>query len=112
MTTNLTLEPNTASNIQRRNWLKLMAVAGSAAGTAALPLPAAAAAGPVWVPAEMPNPAPASEGMVDVGGAKLWYWDTGGNGQPVIFLHAGSQSGAGWGYQQPVFAGVSSFSVQ
>ncbi len=59
---------------------------------------------PVWVPAVMPPPAPATEGMVDVGGARLWYWDTGGSGQPVIFMHAGSQSGAGWGYQQPVFA--------
>ena len=52
----------------------------------------------------MPVQAPASQGWVDVGGARLWYWDTGGNGQPVIFLHSGSQSGAGWGYQQPVFA--------
>jgi pimeloyl-ACP methyl ester carboxylesterase len=34
----------------------------------------------------------------------LWYWDTGGTGQPVIFMHAGTQSAAGWGYQQPVFA--------
>jgi pimeloyl-ACP methyl ester carboxylesterase len=58
----------------------------------------------MWVPAAMPEPAPATEGWVDVGGAKLWYWDTGGSGQPVIFLHADSQSGAGFGYQQPVFA--------
>ncbi|WP_332748923.1 alpha/beta fold hydrolase [Hydrogenophaga sp.] len=102
--TNLTFGASTTGSVQRRDWLKLMAVAGSAAGAAALPLPASAAAGPVWVPAEMPNPAPTLEGTVDVGGAKLWYWDTGGNGQPVIFMHAGSQSGAGWGYQQPVFA--------
>lgn len=53
----------------------------------------------------MPAQAPATEGWVEVGdGARLWYWDTGGAGQPVIFMHAGSQSGAGWGYQQPVFA--------
>lgn len=54
----------------------------------------------------VPPQAPAAEGMVDVGGCRLWYWDTGGAGQPVVFLHAGSQSGAGWGYQQPVFAGA------
>ena len=55
-----------------------------------------------WPP--MPPQAPATEGMVDVGGCRLWYWDTGGAGEAVVFLHAGSQSGAGWGYQQPVFA--------
>lgn len=52
----------------------------------------------------MPAQVPATETMVDVGGARLWTWDTGGRGQAVVFLHAGSQSGAGWGYQQPVFA--------
>lgn len=68
--------------------------------------------GAAWTPVDMPVQAPATEGWVDVGvgvgGARLWYWDTGGNtggtGQPVIFLHSGSQSGAGWGYQQPAFA--------
>jgi pimeloyl-ACP methyl ester carboxylesterase len=55
-----------------------------------------------WQP--VPPQAPATEGMVDVGGCRLWYWDTGGDGPAVVFLHAGSQSGAGWGYQQPVFA--------
>lgn len=85
----------------------LGAIAG---GMAALTLPGVAAAntraaaGPVWTPAEMPAPPPLTEGLLDVGGAKLWFWDTGGSGQPVIFLHAGSQSGAGWGYQQPAFA--------
>ncbi len=65
---------------------------------------AATAPAPVWVPAEMPPPAAAFEGWADLPGARLWYWDTGGQGQPVIFMHAGSQSAAGWGYQQPVFA--------
>ncbi|QJW83931.1 alpha/beta hydrolase [Ramlibacter terrae] len=45
-----------------------------------------------------------SEGLVDVGGCRLWYWDTGGPGEAVVFLHAGSQSGAGWGHQQAAFA--------
>lgn len=85
----------------------LAAIAG---GAAALALPGfataqpRAAAGPVWTPVELPAPAPQTESLLDVGDAKLWFWDTGGNGQPVIFMHAGSQSGAGWGYQQPAFA--------
>ena len=58
----------------------------------------------VWQPVPIPPQAAAREGMVDVGAARLWYWDTGGNGRPVILLHAGTQSGAGWVYQQPVLA--------
>lgn len=51
-----------------------------------------------------PEPSPAREGMVPVDGARLWYWDTGGEGVPVILLHAATGSGAVWGYQQPLFA--------
>jgi pimeloyl-ACP methyl ester carboxylesterase len=89
-----------SSGLRRRELFKMAALAG----TVALALPVAAAPAPMWIPAELPRQAPATEGMLDVGGARLWYWDTGGGGQPVIFMHAGSQSGAGWGYQQPVFA--------
>ena len=63
-----------------------------------------AAPEPMWVPAPIPPQAPVQEGMVDVDGSRLWYWDTGGNGQPVILLHAGTLSGAGWAYQQPALA--------
>lgn len=104
------LKPETAegqpAGLQRRDLFRLMAAASGVVGAAVLPQVVAAAPAPMWVPAEMPSPVPATEGHVDVGGAKLWYWDTGGSGQPVIFMHAGSQSGAGWGYQQPVFAGA------
>ncbi len=58
----------------------------------------------MWCPVAIPPQAPVQEGMVDVGGLRLWYWDTGGNGEAVILLHAGTQSGAGWSYQQPVLA--------
>ena len=37
---------------------------------------------------------------------RLWYWDTGGAGRSVMLLHAGTQSAAGWAYQQPVLAGA------
>lgn len=55
----------------------------------------------MWVPVPIPAQAPATEGTVDVRGTKLWYWDTGGSGHPVILLHAGTQSATGWVYQQP-----------
>ncbi|HTE15787.1 MAG TPA: alpha/beta hydrolase [Burkholderiales bacterium] len=63
-----------------------------------------AAPEPMWIPAAIPSQVPVQEGMVEVDGSRLWYWDTGGAGHPVILLHAGTQSGAGWVYQQPVFA--------
>ena len=59
---------------------------------------------PVWVPIPIPPQVPAAEGMADVGGVRLWYWDTGGEGHPVILLHAATQSAAGWVYQQPALA--------
>ena len=59
---------------------------------------------PMWTPIPVPPQATVREGLVDVGGAKLWYWDSGGAGHAVILLHAGTQSAAGWGYQQPVLA--------
>jgi pimeloyl-ACP methyl ester carboxylesterase len=55
-----------------------------------------------WEP--VPPQVPVTEGMVDVGDARLWYWDTGGNGEAVIFLHPATGSAAIWGYQQPVLA--------
>jgi pimeloyl-ACP methyl ester carboxylesterase len=58
----------------------------------------------MWVPLSVPPQVPVQEGMVEVPGSRLWYWDTGGPGYPVILLHAGTQSGAGWVYQQPVMA--------
>jgi pimeloyl-ACP methyl ester carboxylesterase len=107
----MTMATNTtdgdAARLRRRELFKMAALAGSVTGAAALATPAGAAPAPVWVPAALPQQAPATEGMADVQGARLWYWDTdgrGGSGQPVVFMHAGTQSGAGWGYQQPVFA--------
>lgn len=55
-----------------------------------------------WTP--VPPPAPAREGVAELGDARLWYWDTGGAGDPVVLLHPGTGSGRIWGYQQPVFA--------
>ncbi len=49
-----------------------------------------------------PQQAPAVEGYVNVDGVNLWYWDTGGSGEPVVLLHPYTGSAAIWGYQQPV----------
>jgi pimeloyl-ACP methyl ester carboxylesterase len=59
---------------------------------------------PVFVPA--PPQAPSRGGVADLGAARLWYWDTGGPGEPVVLLHAIVGSGAMWLYQQPVLAGA------
>ena len=59
---------------------------------------------PIWLPVPIPAQAPVGEGLVEVPGSRLYYWDTGGCGHPVILLHAGTQSAAGWPYQQPVLA--------
>ncbi len=52
----------------------------------------------------MPEQVPAREGVAKLPGTSLWYWDTGGEGDTVVLLHAASGSGAFWGYQQPVLA--------
>lgn len=51
-----------------------------------------------------PRQVPVAEGFVDVGGARLWYWDTGGAGEPVVLVHPFSGSALTWEYQQPVLA--------
>ena len=65
---------------------------------------AAMGAAPVWNPVPIPEQVPVRQEVAELPGTRLWYWDTGGAGRPVILLHAGTQSGAGWVYQQPVLA--------
>lgn len=55
-------------------------------------------------PVPMPPQAPVKEGVAELAGARLWFWDTGGTGEPIVLLHPASGSGLIWGYQQPVFA--------
>ncbi|MDP2607206.1 MAG: alpha/beta hydrolase [Deltaproteobacteria bacterium] len=56
------------------------------------------------VPVPIPMQVPAKEGMAELPGTHLGYWDTGGTGEPVVFLHPASGSALVWLYQQPVFA--------
>jgi pimeloyl-ACP methyl ester carboxylesterase len=57
-------------------------------------------------PTDRPLPAQvgAHEGFAPLSSAKLWYWDTGGRGAPIVLLHPFTGSGRVWLYQQPVFA--------
>lgn len=55
-------------------------------------------------PVPIPEQVPAKEGLAELPGTRLWYWDTGGNGTPVVFLHPATGSALIWLYQQPVFA--------
>jgi pimeloyl-ACP methyl ester carboxylesterase len=47
---------------------------------------------------------PAREAYANLPGVRIWYSDTGGNGVPVVFLHAATGSSRVWAYQIPVFA--------
>ncbi|MGN6718379.1 MAG: alpha/beta fold hydrolase [Candidatus Binatia bacterium] len=55
-------------------------------------------------PVPIPEQVPVKEGMAALPGTNLGYWDTGGRGEPVVFLHPASGSALIWLYQQPVFA--------
>lgn len=43
------------------------------------------------------------DGYADVPGARLWYRDSGGNGVPVVFMHAATGSSRVWEYQETAF---------
>ena len=46
------------------------------------------------------------EGHAAFAGRRIWYRDSGGNGVPVIFLHAGTGSSLVWELQVPAFTAV------
>jgi pimeloyl-ACP methyl ester carboxylesterase len=52
----------------------------------------------------MPPQLPAKEAVAQIPDTRLWYWDTGGQGAPIVLLHPATGSALIWGYQQPVFA--------
>jgi pimeloyl-ACP methyl ester carboxylesterase len=61
----------------------------------------------LWVPLSARSapqaPPPDRETSADLPGVRLWYRDTGGNGVPVVFLHAATGSSRVWEYQIPAF---------
>src|SRR5207253_4009108 len=48
-------------------------------------------------------PAPARQGYADLPGVRLWFTDTGGNGVPVVLLHANTGNSDSWEYNIPAF---------
>jgi len=54
----------------------------------------------VPVPAQVPT----KEAVAQLADTQLYYWDTGGDGQPIVLMHPNSGSAMIWGYQQPAFA--------
>lgn len=48
-------------------------------------------------------PPPVREAHADLPGVRLWYTDTGGAGEAVVFLHANTGSSRVWEYQIPAF---------
>jgi pimeloyl-ACP methyl ester carboxylesterase len=55
-------------------------------------------------PAPLPAQVPAREGIAELPGTRLGYWDTGGDGPVIVLLHPATGSALIWGYQQPAFA--------
>jgi len=78
-------------------------IAGALLLAGAAPAKAETIMNPV-VPVPLPAQMPAREGLASVADTRLWYWDTGGEGAPIVLLHPASGSGLIWSYQQPAFA--------
>jgi pimeloyl-ACP methyl ester carboxylesterase len=98
-------QPVTSScDVDRRG--VLLASAALAALLGGLPgaVRAAGATADPLVPVPLPPQVPAREGIAALADTRLWFWDTGGSGEPIVLLHPASGSGLIWGYQQPAFA--------
>ena len=93
--------------VDRRSLIAAGLGLGASAGILLTGRSAFAAGGAIanpMVPVPLPPQAPAKEGLAEIGGKKLYYWDTGGSGTPLVLVHPASGSAFIWSYQQPVFA--------
>jgi pimeloyl-ACP methyl ester carboxylesterase len=84
-----------------QKWIAFALLATVVAGTAAAQNTPDASAS-LMVP--LPAPVPAKEALATLPDTRLWYWDTGGEGIPVVLVHPATGSALIWGYQQPAFA--------
>lgn len=50
------------------------------------------------------EPLNVNQGFASAPSGRLWYWDTGGSGIPVVLVHPNAGSGLSWVYQAPVLA--------
>jgi pimeloyl-ACP methyl ester carboxylesterase len=80
--------------------LTIIALAATLAATAA----SAQAPRDPSAPLALPEPIQAKEGLAVLPDTRLWYWDTGGDGAPIVLVHPATGSALIWGYQAPVFA--------
>jgi pimeloyl-ACP methyl ester carboxylesterase len=55
------------------------------------------------VPLALPEPIQTKGGLAALPDTRLWYWDTGGDGAPIVLVHPATGSALIWGYQQPAF---------
>lgn len=79
---------------------------GAATGAMLLSPPsvwAAAAPAPVSS-APSARQAPLREGLAELPGTRLWYWDTGGDGPPVVLVHPATASSEVWEFQRAAFS--------
>jgi pimeloyl-ACP methyl ester carboxylesterase len=96
--------PVTSSDVDRRGVLLASGALAALLGGLPATVRAAGATADPLVPVPLPPQVPVREGMAALAGTRLWFWDTGGSGEPIVLLHPASGSGLIWGYQQPVFA--------
>src|ERR1700722_4292101 len=88
------------SQLEGRALMTTITSAGVLGGTN----PGTAAPAPVWTPVPIPEQAPAHEAVAELPGTRLWDWDTGGSGRPVILMSPPTSRAAQWVYQQQVLA--------
>ena len=56
------------------------------------------------MPIPVPTQVPVKEGVAELSGTRLYYWDTGGSGPALVLLHPATGSALMWVHQQPAFA--------
>lgn len=95
-----------AQEITRRGFGPMTVAAAALISAPAIAAPLQT--GPRLIPAQTrwtpPPVSEAAEGMVNVGEARLAYWDTGGTGPVIILLHPATGSKNIWAYQRGVFS--------